>query len=52
MAENDMPETQKIIASALLLPLAGRISLLNAALESVEQPAAVSDTHLTLPTKA
>ena len=39
MAENDMPETHQIIASALLLPLDGRISLLNAVLESVDQPA-------------
>ena len=39
MAENDMSETNQIIASALLLPLNARISLLNAVLESVDQPA-------------
>ena len=39
MAENDMSETNQIIASALQLPLNARISLLNAVLESVDQPA-------------
>ena len=39
MAENDMSETNQIIASALLLPLNARISLLNTVLESVDQPA-------------
>ena len=39
MAENNMSETHQIIASALQLPLDGRISLLNAVLKSVDKPA-------------
>ena len=38
MADNNTFETSQIIASALLLPLDGRISLLNAVLDSVEHP--------------
>ena len=38
MTGNDLSETNQIIASALKLPLDGRISLLNAVLESVDKP--------------
>ncbi len=37
MTGNEVPETGQLIASALLLPIDDRLSLVNAMLESVEQ---------------